>query len=337
MRVALAAHHRAAEPDGRHVADAVGVVLGDVLLGLGPALFGGLEQAVVPAGHLLLDRWIRQQVARQLFGGELVERLVLVERADHVIAVRRDVTRVVAVVSSRVGEPHEVEPVDRHPLPEVRRGEQPLDQLSIRIGPGVIDERGDIFRLRRESREVKRQPADERHAVGFRCRCQLVLSKCDVNKSIDRVASRADFSSRHSGLHERLIGPMPLPVRPLLDPGVEDRLLPSVERLLGLRRRHHLFWIVVEDPTDQFALVGLPRDHCPRLLRRPAQPEFAVEPQIRLAGVVVRPVTGKAMLRQDRPHIAVELDPLRKRRFGGDDRGGGPDDSPGEHRSDEVN
>ena len=56
------------------------------------------------------------QVAGELLDREPVERLVGVERADHVVAEQPDVDVVVAVIAGGVGEPDQVEPEDGHPF-----------------------------------------------------------------------------------------------------------------------------------------------------------------------------------------------------------------------------
>ena len=65
--VALAAGHRRAEPRRGRVAHAVGRILGRILLGLGPAFLGRLQQAIIARGDLLLAGRAGQQVAGQLF------------------------------------------------------------------------------------------------------------------------------------------------------------------------------------------------------------------------------------------------------------------------------
>ena len=63
-----------------------------------------LQNAVVAGGHELPHRRVRQQIAGQLLDRELVERQIVVERLDDIIAVRRDAMLLVAVVADRVGE-----------------------------------------------------------------------------------------------------------------------------------------------------------------------------------------------------------------------------------------
>ena len=85
-----AAAHGRAEPGDRHGPHAVAGVLGEVFAGLGSPFAGHHVQAVEAGGHELLGRRVGQQVAGKLLDGELVERLVAVERVDDVIAVRED-------------------------------------------------------------------------------------------------------------------------------------------------------------------------------------------------------------------------------------------------------
>ena len=77
---------------------------------------------------------MRQQVAGDLLNYKLIERLVVVERVDHVIAIREDVLVLIAVESDGVGETHFVEPGDGHALAEMRRGKQAIHLLLICVG-----------------------------------------------------------------------------------------------------------------------------------------------------------------------------------------------------------
>ena len=155
MVVALGAAQGRAQPDRRDVAHPVGGVLGHVFLGLRPALLGRLEQPVVARGDAGLVGRPRQQVAGELLDREPVERLVGVERADHVVAEQPDVDVVVAVIALRVGEPDQVEPEDRHPLAVVGRGQQPVDQPLVGVGRVVADERVDLLGRGRQADQVE--------------------------------------------------------------------------------------------------------------------------------------------------------------------------------------
>ena len=117
--VALGTAERAAKPGRRHAPHPLGAVLREILLRLRAPLAGHHVEPVVARRHELLGRRIRQQVAGQLLAGELVERLVRVERADHVVAVGKDPLVLVAMEADGVGVAGDVEPPHGHPLAEV--------------------------------------------------------------------------------------------------------------------------------------------------------------------------------------------------------------------------
>ena len=104
-----------------------------VVLGLRTTLLRGQQQAVEGRTNPRFLRGIRQQVTGDLFESEAIEALVGVEGLDHPVAVGPDVARVVAVVADGVGETHDIEPGDRHTFPVVRIGQQPVDQLLVRV------------------------------------------------------------------------------------------------------------------------------------------------------------------------------------------------------------
>ena len=141
MVVALAAAHGRAQPGDGHGPHAVAGVLGQVLAGLCTSLARHHVQAVEAGRHELLGGRVGQQVAGELLDGELVERLVAVERVDHVIAVREDALALVAVVADRVGEPGQVQPGNGHPLAVMGRLEQPIDQALVGARIGVVARR----------------------------------------------------------------------------------------------------------------------------------------------------------------------------------------------------
>ena len=78
----------------------------------------------------------KQHVAGHLFLDEPAVRLVLVERPDHVIAVRPGVgARLVLVVAVGVAVMDHVEPVPAPALAVVRAGQQAVDQPLVGVGP----------------------------------------------------------------------------------------------------------------------------------------------------------------------------------------------------------
>ena len=156
---------RRTQPHAGDVAHAVSRVDCAILLRLGTALLGGLQQSIVPGGNPLRDARLRQQITRQLLNGEFVVRFVVVERVDHIVAIRRDFANSIAVITDRVRVPHEVEPVRRHSLAVARVVEQLLHELFVCTGRPVVDERLNLPRQRRHAQQVVVQPTSQRHAV----------------------------------------------------------------------------------------------------------------------------------------------------------------------------
>ena len=128
----------------------------------------GAQRGLVAACRRV-DAGTLHHVAGDVLDNELIVRHVGVEGADDVVAIAvclRD--RVVALVAARLGEAHQVEPVLPPAFAEVRRGQQPLDELPVGVGRGVVDECIDVHRSRWQTDEVEMQTADK-CAAGRRC------------------------------------------------------------------------------------------------------------------------------------------------------------------------
>ena len=125
--VAFGAAEGAAKPGRGDRADALGTILGEILLRLGSALARHHVEPVVAGRDELLGRGIRDQIAGELFAGEDVKGLVPVEGVDDVIAIRKDALVLVAVESDGVGVARDVEPPDGQTFAEVGRVEERVD------------------------------------------------------------------------------------------------------------------------------------------------------------------------------------------------------------------
>src|SRR5205814_4635528 len=86
-----------AKPDRRHRLGTIARVEDEILLRNDAAFIRGDVAAVEAGRYLLIKRAAGQQVAGELIDGELVERLVLVEGANHPIAIGPNLTIVVKV------------------------------------------------------------------------------------------------------------------------------------------------------------------------------------------------------------------------------------------------
>ena len=158
--VALAATHRRAEPGARHGAHPVRGVFGEVFLWLRAAFAGHHVQTIEGRGGLLFDGRIREQVAGELLNRELIKRLVPVEGINDVIAVRKNILVLVAMVTDGVGEPHHIEPRRSHSFAEMRRGEQAVYLPLVGARAFVFEERVHFRRRWREADEIERKPPE---------------------------------------------------------------------------------------------------------------------------------------------------------------------------------
>ena len=134
---------------------------------------------------------IDQLVAGDLFEQKAVVGPIVVEGADHVVAVlpdaveRLDDGRVV-VGPARVDVTGRVEPVAAPALAVMRRRQQPLDQAVKRVGSRVADEFVDLLRRRRQADQVERRAANQRRPIGRRRERQAALGELFEQKRVDR-------------------------------------------------------------------------------------------------------------------------------------------------------
>ena len=145
VRVALGTADRQPQPDAAGGGHAIEDRLDAKLLLVGAPFGVGERLAVKGRGQPLARRRARQQVAGQLLDREAIERHVGVDRVDHPIAIPPGVgPRVVLLIAVGVGIAGQVEPVPAPAFAEVRRVQQPLDQLLVGVRRRVGHERVDL-------------------------------------------------------------------------------------------------------------------------------------------------------------------------------------------------
>ena len=280
--------------------------------------------AIEAGGHDVVARGAGQHVSGELLHGELIERHVGIERPDHPVAPRPVGAAGVGLKAVAVGIAGGVEPFQRHPLAEVLAGQELLHILLVGVGRWVGYEGIDIGWQWRQPGEVDRQPPRERLAVGLGIRRKLRPLEPRKDEAVDRTATPRRIANRR---HLRPFHPRERPVAlilgPLLDPAVEDCGLRRRDRLAEMWRRHHDVGIGARNPGEKFTLVGLSRHDRPR----PAA-QFSggvggqIETQARLSLGIIGAVAGEAPVGEDRPHVAIERDPLAARIFGRPTAGG---------------
>ena len=197
---------------------------------------------------------------RDLLADELVVRLVVVERVDHVVAVAPRVRpRVVLLEARRVGVAGHVEPVPAPALAVVGRGQQPVDEplpgAARRIGQELVG----LRRRRRHAGEIQVGAAQQRQPVGPRRRHDPRLPARRLEKAVHRVGERAGRRNRGAcrtpespvvarpggqlaALQRRQRGTRRgggagVPMRALLDPDAQGRHLGVRQRLAAHRHR----------------------------------------------------------------------------------------------------
>ena len=122
--------------------------------------------------------------------GELIERLVVIERPDRPIAPVPHRASRIALVAIRVGVARGVEPFPDHALAVARRGEQAIHDLLIRLMGSIrpIQKRIHFLGRRRQAGQVQVNAADQFRRRSLRGRREPLARKPLQHKRVDRIA-----------------------------------------------------------------------------------------------------------------------------------------------------
>jgi len=94
----------------------------------------------------------------------------------------------------------------------------------------------------------------------------------------------------------------------LFDPATNERNLACTELSpLGLGRRHDLVRIIVSNPCEQFAFPWFSGNDGGVTAQVRDRSFAEVKPQVRLALLLIRSVAEEALVGEDGPDIAIEL------------------------------
>ncbi len=313
--MALRAGHRGAHPhlhggvhaiDHRHIAK---------LLVSRASLVVRLRVTMKSGGDELIVAGLVEQIARELFACELIERHVAVQRTDHPVAIAPNRARLVIGITGAVRVAREVQPLLRPVLAIRRLGQQTIDQFPVSLWRFIRYKRLHLIRRRRQSREVQTHAADERMLVRLQRGLPPASFQLRENEAVHIVAPPLRILHRRQRLALRFhICPMRLVLSPLRNPLLEDRLLLSRQRQLRFLGRHHLIGVLRKNAVHQLAVLGVARLDCkcsPFPLRNRPRPH--IQPQLPLPCLRIRPVAGETILRKNRPHIAIKRNLLRRR------------------------
>ena len=291
----------------------VGRVLDQILLLDRPALVGDHVVAVEPRRDARALVRVRQEVPRKLFHHEAVVGQVPVVGVDDPVPPGPHVAPAVDRVAVRVGVARGVEPLQRHALAVVRRGQQTVDHALVGIGPFIGEERTHLLHGRRQAGQVEGHAPEQGRWIGLGRHGEPLRSQCLRDERIDPMQPLG----RDLGPTRRHEGPVLLPRSPGLDPGDEQRSL-LVRQRLGASRGH----LIVRgsrriEPMRQLTLGGVGSEERAPRARAASIALRAIQPQPRLARRIVRPVAGEALRRQHRPHLASEVGAAPEERGGG--------------------
>ena len=210
-----------------------------------------------------------------------------------------------------VGVAHSIEPVQRLFFGITRTGEQTVYELFVRIRSFFIHECIHFGRRRRQARQIKRDAANQRAAVGFGRGLQPSFCKPRLDEGINGIADRGlrIGDGGNSGALDGLIGPMTFVHCAFGDPTFDEFFLLRGQVFVRVFRRHHFVLVGRKDAADDFTFVRFAGDYgCNTgfgFLRR----FFAeVKPQSRFARAFVGAVTQKAGIGQNRANVSIKAD-----------------------------
>ena len=131
------------------------------------------------------------------------------------------------VIAVRVGIAGEVEPLHRHALAVLRRGEQAVHLLFVGVGGFVGEEGFDFAGRGRQAGEVEGQAAEQRGPVGFGRGLQPLASRrARTKRSIGFLIQAAFFDGGEVGAFRSGESPVGFPFRAFVDP-LSDELRPA--------------------------------------------------------------------------------------------------------------
>ena len=183
-----------------------------------------LKQTVVTRGHQLLIGRSLEQVATQLFTGELIEGKITVEGVDHVIAVRRGGVVLVSMVPDGAGKADQIQPVGGHSFAILGSGEKivnPVVHHLVERSP-VLDEGLHFFRTRRQTGQVEVKATNQGYSVSIRRRFQLLFLELGENEPVDPMVRPFLARSRDGVFPRGLVGPIFFILRPFENPLLDD-------------------------------------------------------------------------------------------------------------------
>src|SRR6185295_17365030 len=127
-------------------------------------------------------------VPGELLLKELIVRLVLVERANHVVAIAPRVGPIVVLLeAARIGVTRDVQPMPAPSLAVVRRREQRVDETRPGVRRVVREKRGGFGRTRRQANQIEIGPTEQREPGRGRSRLEALVAARLLEETVDGV------------------------------------------------------------------------------------------------------------------------------------------------------
>ena len=273
-----------------------------------------------PVAIALCRRGVRQHVAGELLGRELIEGHVEIERLDHPVAVLPHRAQRVLLVPVRVCVPRQVEPWTRPTLAVMGRCEEAIDDSLVRVRCAVGHERVELLWCRRQTDEVQGHAAQQpllrrfrgwRQAFGFQRRQDEAVDgragPALVANGWRRVPHRPDVGPVLRRLGRQGCRGLAAGVGPggaLLDPPPDEGYLRIGQRVLV--ERHPVLAVEAQQTPHEDAVLAVARRNRGTAHAAGQHVRLPIEPQ--LAARLFRPVALVAVRVQNRLDIAHELD-----------------------------
>ena len=224
---------------------------------------------------------------------------------NDIIAPKPEMTTTVNREAVRVGVARRVEPRDRHALTKVWARKQAIDGMFIRRWIAIRNEGCNFIRAWRETGEINRHAPQQRRGSS---RLRKPESRC-VEVRGHQCINHPRWSLWNRRTHRWHKRPVLVISRALLNPAANLRLLRVAQITVRRWRRHDVIEVGRLDARPDLACLKVERlDRRYAVRGRCIGKLRAIKPQLRLARLLVKPVAGKAVLRQNRTNIAVEID-----------------------------
>ena len=193
-----------------------------------------------------------QEIPCQLVDNEAVEGLIGIEGPDHPLTVLPHGARGVGMVPVAVGETGQVEPRHGHALAIGLTVQQSVDQLLVGFARVIGEKRIHLVHRGRESDEVEADTSQQCPTIGLGRGSESFLFQSGQDEGIDAVAHPAlPLDGGRCGVFGPLVRPMPLKLRPLLNPPTQRLHLRRRQLLARGRRRHVLIGVGARDDLQQ--------------------------------------------------------------------------------------